>query len=70
MVDKSIVCLNNISGNKYQMVDCETGEALALGKSGVRKKRAPSAYNICVKEAFKNKGAKNLKEAAGMCKRR
>jgi len=65
----TIVCLNDRGEGKYEVIDCDTGQPIELNVSGkVKKKRAPSAYNLCVRDAFRNKGAKNMKEAAGMCK--
>ena len=63
-----IVCLNDAGEGRYEVIDCDTGQPIELDTGKVKKKRTPSAYNLCVKDAFKNNGAKNLKEAARMCK--
>ena len=47
------VCLENIGGNKYHVVDCLTGKP-TTAKFG-RTKRAPSAYNLHMKECLKRK---------------
>lgn len=42
------VCLQHISGNKYLMIDCETGQPISF-----KSKRKPSAYNLFLKECLK-----------------
>ena len=46
------VCLIHIEGNRYKLVDCQTGEEIDLK---AKKKRAPSKYNLFMKECIKSK---------------
>jgi hypothetical protein len=51
------ICLEHIEGKKYQPVDCKTGEAVNPCRAGDRRrgKRAPSKYNLHMKECLKRK---------------
>ena len=62
----TIVCLKKLDSERYELIDCDTGEPIYLKKSG--KKRKLSWYNICVREKLNNKEAKNIQEAASLCK--
>jgi len=46
------ICLNQIEGNRFMVVDCQTGQPIdfAVGKRG---KRKPNAYNLHMKECLK-----------------
>jgi len=51
-------CLEHVKDNRYQPVDCETGEPVnpcgkGTSKDGRRVKRAPSKYNIFMGECIK-----------------
>ena len=48
------ICLEHIKENRYHIVDCATGQPTDLG-DGRRKKRAPSAYNLHMKECLHRK---------------
>jgi hypothetical protein len=48
------ICLKSIGENKFLVIDCETGQPIELGKKG-NKVRAPSAYNLHMKECIKSK---------------
>ena len=56
------ICLEHIEGKKYHVVDCATGKATGLG-DGRRRTRAPSAYNLHMKECLK----KTVKGASVIC---
>lgn len=47
------VCLEPIEKNRFKVVDCKTGEPASLDKT--HSKRAPSAYNLFIKECLKKK---------------
>ena len=52
----SEICLEHVKDNRYQPVDCETGEPVnpcgKVSKDGRRVKRAPSKYNLFMKECL------------------
>ena len=60
-----IICLEHIEGKKYHVVDCATGQPTGLG-DGRRRKRAPSAYNLHMKECLK-KTSGPIKERFRTC---
>jgi len=47
------VCLEHIKENRYHIVDCQTGRPTSLAVGKARTKRAPSAYNLHMKECIK-----------------
>jgi len=49
-----VICLEHIEGKKYHVVDCATGKAAKLsGEAKVKRTRAPSKYNLHMKECLK-----------------
>ena len=50
----SEICLEHVKDNRYQPVDCQTGEPVSFGKAkdGRRGKRAPSKYNLFMKDCL------------------
>lgn len=50
------ICLEHVKDNRYQPVDCKTGEPVnpcgKEAKDGRRVKRAPSKYNLFMKDCL------------------
>jgi len=46
-----VICLEHLKENQYHVVDCQTGKPTGFGK--VKRTRAPSAYNLHMKECLK-----------------
>jgi len=47
------ICLQNIKGNRFMVVDCSTGVPVSRDISRGRSKRNPSPYNLHMKECLK-----------------
>ena len=48
-----VICLENIKGNMFHIVDCKTGAPANFAGKKVKRTRAPSKYNLHMKECLR-----------------